>query len=72
MKLILLKHLIRKLFINQGLINIDRSSLEYDSVKWDKEYADKKWVYLENLPDLSRYSIISGYPDLLKIFQKAF
>ena len=59
MKFNVLKNLLRKLFTNQDLI--DRSSLEYDSAKCDKEYADKKWEYLENIPELSRYSIISGY-----------
>lgn len=36
-------------------------SLEYPQEIWDEQYALKQWDYLENISELARYSIITGY-----------
>ncbi len=46
----------RILFLNR---KIDVEKL--DKEDWDKQYLTGRWSYLNQLPDLSHYSIIEGY-----------
>lgn len=41
-------------------------SLEFSGEKWDQEYQNSQWDYLENISELGRYSVITGYVGYLK------
>lgn len=61
-------HKVRQLFakIFRLFFSAKPASLEFSGKKWDAEYSANQWDYLKNLPELGRYSMITGYLSHLK------
>jgi len=44
----------------------DYQAKVHSAKRWDEEYANGRWDYLENLSELARFCIVVGYCAFLK------